>query len=372
MTIYWILLTVICLLYPICTVIYNRHHKLGDFRPVDNKNIKIYFYCVSLCMILLIGLRHMSVGIDSRNYLGYYANVRHEDFSYILDPYMDLETGYVLLEILAHKLHLGFAGFNLLYAIINVSVVSYLIYKKSPMPWLSYFLYCCFSFFILELTMMRQTLALSIVVLAVLTDKNEKATDFLKYALWIICAYFIHSSAIIALPLWFLKKIPYNNTVIFLTCTCIVIAYLSKSVLGKVVETVAAQVSEKYSNVHIESGNMGMRLYAMIGVSLLPGMIIKRFHKDKWNTFFFYCLCVMLMIFPALQAGGAIMRTYYYLYIFMIVYVPNLIESLSPQKDGSIKILILVLYLIVGIYMLRSTLIEDALHVAPYKFYWQP
>ncbi len=372
MTIYWTLLVFSCLFYPVCTITYNRWHKFGDFCPVENKNIKAYFICVSIFMIAIIGLRSVTVGIDSWNYFFMFSDVRYEGISYAFDPKLELERGYVLFEILAHKAHMGFAGFNLVYAIFNVSVISYLIYKKSPMPWLSYFLYMCFSFFVLELTMMRQTLAISIVLLAVLTDKNETFMDFLKFVLWIFVAYMFHASAIVALPLWFLRKLPYNNTAVFIAIACVLIAYISKSTLTGWVEKVAAGISERYDGKEIAEGNLGLRLYAMIGVSVVPGVFIRRFHKDRWNTFTFYCLCAMLLVFPAVQAGGSLMRAYFYFYIFMMIYIPNLITALDVNKDWKIKILIAVLYLAVGIYLFHGSLTGNGMKIVPYKFYWQP
>lgn len=372
MTIIWILLAFSCLFYPVCTVVYNRKIKVGDFRPVENKNIKFYFICVSIFMIVIIGLRGILVGRDTLNYFYFYA--KHQGISFMMALRADLpEKGYVLFQIIGHKLRLGFPGFNVLYAIVNVGILSYTIYKKSTMPWMSYFLYICLEFFILDMSMVRQRLAMSIVILAVVTDKNKTWLDFLKFFVLIYIASTFHNSAVVAYPIWFLKKISMNNLSIAVTICLIGIAYLARENIAAFLSEYATDVSEKYEMYgKIETGTAGMRLYMMIAVTLALGVFLQRFRKIPENGLPFYCLCMMLIIFPGVQGGGVLMRLYYYYYIFIILYVPNLVTALDPKKDMWIKILIIVLYLAVGIYFLNINLGPGSLAGEEYKFYWQP
>ncbi len=372
MTIIWVLLAFSCLFYPVCTVVYNRKIKVGDFRPVENKNIKFYFICVSIFMIVIIGLRGILVGRDTLSY--FYSYAKHQGISFMAALRADVpEKGYVLFQILGHKLRLGFPGFNLLYAIVNVSIISFAIYKKSTIPWLSYFLYICFEFFILDLTMMRQTLAMSIVVLAMVTENKNPWIDLLKFVILVYVAQTFHASAVVAFPLWFLKKMPMNNVSIAVMVCFIGIAYLARESIANFLSEHAMDVSEKYEMYRkVEMGTSGMRLYLMVAVTVALGIFLQRFRKIKENGWPFYSLCMMLMIFPAVQGGGAIMRIYYYYYLFIILYVPNLITALDPKKDMWIKVLIILLYLIVGVYFLHINLGPGSLAGEEYKFYWQP
>ncbi len=372
MAIYWILLSFSVLLFPICKLITNRVKKVQDLTPVENREIKAYFILVSLAMIFVIGCRGLFVGRDTLNY--YFTYVRLQDVSALKVLFSDAtEKGYVFFNILGHRLHLGFAGFNILYATVNISIISYLIYKKSPMPWLSYFIYICFEFFILDLTMMRQTLAMSIVALAMTLDKNETVWDFLKFVVCVFIAQTFHESAIIALPLWFLKKLPMDNYIIFVFLFLIGIAYLMRDSMAMLMDDTAGMISERYTRYgELKEGTAGMRLYLMVLVTVALGMFLRRYRRIEGNRWPFYSLCIMLMLLPALQGGGVAMRMYFYYYIFIIIYVPNLVAALDPKKDLFIKILIVVLYLIVGIYFFNSSLGERSLAGESYKFFWQP
>ena len=220
--------------------------------------------------------------------------------------------------------------------------------------------------------MVRQTLAMSIVILAVLTDKNESFADFLKFLLIVLIAYTVHSSAIIAFPIWFLKRVRCTNNSIALFLGLIVVAYVMKDTLSGVLLQFAGEISEKYYEMYgkLQEQVVGTRLYFMVLASVLLGMFLKRFWKDKWNEFCFVCLCVMLIIFPSVQSGGAIMRIYYYFYIFLMIYVPNLISALDKKKDGRIKTVIIIMYVIVGTLYFHSRLLENDFHIVPYEVFW--
>ena len=65
------------------------------------------------------------------------------------------------------------------------------------------------------------------------------------------------------------------------------------------------------------------------------------------------------------------MRIYFYFYIFMIAYVPNMINGLDKKKDKIIYLLIIALYLIVGGAYYAEYFRADSYTVLPYKFFWQ-
>ncbi len=373
MTIFWVLLAFTCLLYPVLKLIINRQKGVPEFNRIENEEMKAYFILVSIAMILVIGLRGLFVGVDTLNYYFSYARLQNVGIWQVLRAGDVPEKGYMIFQIIGHRLHLGFAGYNLFYAAFNISIISYIIYKKSRMPWLSYFLYICFEFFILELSMMRQTLAMSIVALAIMLDKNETFWDFLKFAVCVFIAQTFHQSAVVALPLWFLKRIPLNNVAVTATIFAIALGYLMRTQIAGVIGGLAGDVSEKYAGYgELREGTAGMRLYLMVAVTIVLGMFLGRYKNIKGNRLPFYSLCMMLFIFPAVQGGGVFMRVYFYYYLFIILYVPNLVAAIDPKKDTHIKLLIVLLYIGVGIYFFHRGLGPDSLVGEEYKFFWQP
>ena len=344
MAIYLAILPVCILLPEICRFFVYRYTNIPD------KEYKIpvfYYIAMSVYMIVLIGLRSADIGIDTSTYSNMYKSAGAMAFSDL--KYETSDKGFVVLEMILNILHISFNGFNLIYAAFVIIIVSLFIYKMSEMPWLSYFLYICFGFFLLDFSMVRQTLAMSIVILAFLIDKNRGIKDFALFALLVLLASSIHASAIIFMPVWFIKKLPFNSMLVACFIILAALCYLFKGQLSSFLLSFAQNVSDKYEMYNkTDTGSAGALLYLMVFVTVIFSLFIPKFFNNKQNVSLFYLLCIMLIIFPGVQGGGAIMRIYYYFYIFMIVFVPNMVCNMNINDKG-LFVLVIALYIMVYI-----------------------
>lgn len=367
MSIYIALLALVTL-YPL---IYTVYSEFGAKRNigVKKKIPLLYYIAVAVFMVIMIGFRSDNTGIDTPRYLTKYTDAAGQELSYMFSDDMS-EPGYTFVQIVFNWLGFNFTAFNLVYAVFNMSIVSMLIYKHSKIPWLSYVLYICFGFFVLNLTMMRQTLAISIVIIATLLDKNRGIKDFIKFAIIVYIASLFHSSAIICLSIWFVRKIPFKMPIALLMLLIALVVYLLKPIVVGLVTDLAAAISDRYARHELTEGEAGIKLYIMILVSVIYGLFARGFLKDKWNQFALYMMITMLIVFPAVQAGGAFMRVYYYFYVFMIIYIPNMIDGISKRNDKLLYSIVTFLYIAVGAYMYFSSLHTDTLEVVPYQFFW--
>ena len=369
--IYWSLLAFTVIFYGVCRMAVRAYHPYG-FNGMEehNKAYKLYFIVVSIIMILIIGLKARTVGCDIKSYYYTYQQMAHRDFNYLLEPDVG-DKGYVFIQILFNKLGLEFQVLNVVYAIFNISTVSYLIYKKSALPMLSYILYITYEFFVLDLSMIRQTTAMSIVILAILNDKSNGIKSFIKFELIILVAYFIHASAIICIPIWFLNRLKYSKKTVVLLLGLVIISYLLKPIWTNVVLYIAENINERYASYGLGLGNAGMKLYLMILASVMLGLYLRGFLHDRWNQKMFYYMCMMLIIFPAVQGGGALMRGYFYFYIFMIVYVPNMISGVNKNSDKFTYYLAIFLFVAVGCTLYYNAMSTNYFEIMPYRFFWQ-
>ena len=375
MWVYWLILCAVIIFYPFCVKHIQGENTLS-VTPQDSRVSKSYFIVISLLMIAVIGLRDRDVGLDTNHYNNIFNSLANRDFDYLFDPILDetgREKGFVFIQILLNKLNIPFEGFNIIYAVFNISVISLFIYKKSNIVWLSYFLYIAFGMFVLDMTMVRQITAMSIVILAVMYDKNETLYDFIKFAVIVYLASLIHSSAIICIPVWFIFKIPYNTKTLLAAFCIVAVSYMAKSYTVQFVSQFATNISDRYENAAaaMQEGDAGLKLYLMILATVLLGSFKNGFLQDKFNLKMHYLLILMLILFPAVQGGGAIMRAYYYFYIFMIVYIPNMLNGLREGSDRPIYIIVVSLYIGVGLAMYISSIINDGYGVVPYEFFWQ-
>lgn len=366
MAVYLAILPICVLLPELCKLFENKY---TSGLKKEYKTPVFYYIVMAVYMIILIGLRRTDIGIDTSNYASMYKSAGKLAFSDL--KYKMNDKGFVILQMILNRLHIGFSGFNFIYAIFVIVVISCYIYKESEMPWLSYFLYVCFGFFMLDFTMVRQTLAMAIVLMAFMIDKNRGVKDFILFALLVILASTIHASAIIFMPVWFIKKLPFNGLIVAFLLILIPLCYLFKGQLTGFLLNMAGSVSDKYEGyAKTGEGNAGILLYLMMLVTVVFSLFVPGLFKDKKNATFFYLLCIMLVIFPGVQGGGAIMRIYYYFYMFMIVFIPNMVCSLDTKEKGFF-VLIIFLYLAVGLYMYYGSLSTNSSKVIPYHFFWQ-
>lgn len=349
-----------------------KKHKLA----VGNTNMRYIaaFVIIAAYLIMVIGLRADSVGIDTWSYGQKYEGIAKLTQGQIIRQLKKAsEPGYFLLQLLAGKLGIKFSGFNFIYSVFNVGVITYFIYKKSKMAWLSYFLYITYDFFVLDLSMMRQTTAMSIAVLAYMTDKNRGIGDFLKFTLLIAIAATIHNSAVIFLPAWFVKKIRYNDRTVTVAFVLIALALIFRDKLMPILHSLGAGVSEKYSTYDVAEDSVGMRQYLMLLVTLIFYLFVNKKNNSPVEKDSFFLLCVMLVMFPAasMGGGGVFMRIFYYYYLFMIIFIPNMLASLNRKGEKMIKYIIIGMYMWVGWMLYYSRLTSVEYNLIPFKFFWQ-
>lgn len=366
MYIYWVLL-LYCLVVYLFISTWKATKGLSYSTDSESKKDVLYFVLMSIFMIIIVGFRSKYVGIDTQSYYATYNEISRRSLKFSLDK-ISMEKGYIILQYIFSRLGLDFYAFNFIYAVFNVTIVSYLIYKESKIPWLSYFIYICFGFFVLELTMMRQTIAMSIVILAVLRERKSGVKGFLRYAFMILIAYSIHSSAIICLPLWFLKNVKINKKNLIIYFILIAMFYVFRNSFMIIAEKLAEMISSKYA-IKLSNNRVGQNLYYVVVVSVIVvPFFINGFFGNKDNDFYFQLMCCMLIIFPLVQGGGAIMRIYYYMYVFFVVYIPKIIYA--KKSDKLFRMVTIFLFVMVGLFLFNESINDNSLKFVPYEFLW--
>lgn len=176
-------------------------------------------FCIlaSLQMFLILALRADTVGVDFVTYDSAFSFISTIDFADMLSrirvfrtarlPYpFDLESGWMFLNWVMSHIGLGFRSVIVLCAAINMYAVGRFIYKYSKTPWLSFCIFEGIGVYQYMFGILRQSLALSFVIVAVSAyyEKNKRKA----LVIW-AAAFFIHRTAILAGAIFFL--IEWNN-----------------------------------------------------------------------------------------------------------------------------------------------------------------
>ena len=338
----------------------------------NNREMKFCFILVSVLMIFIISMRHVSIGNDTFIYKHYFFDKYAENGIKYMFENEESEWGYALLQIFFNRIGFGFETFNVVYATFNVCVIMSLIYKWSDIPWLSCLLFFFFGFFVLNLTMMRQITAMSIVILAVMNDDDDGFKGFLKFLFAVLIAFSIHTSAIIALPMWFIKRFKFNIKTVLVMFALMLLSYAFKTQLTGIVSKMGVIVSPEYAEYDVEKqGNFGTLFYIMMLVTMVASVFMSSFLSDRKNQTLFMFMAVMLIIFPTTQVGGAAMRIYYYYYIFAIIFIPNMLTGMRRRRDLIMYFITLALFVAVGFSEYHASISDNQYNMVPYHFFWE-
>ena len=181
----------------------------------DKNNAKKAFCIVGFILLaLLMSLRHPSSGIDivgsggeSIGYVGTFSQIAKLSWLKVFTfKVRNYEQGYTIfvkiLSMFSKNPQILLFGCGIIQAI----CVFILINKTSKKPFLSTIIYLALPCFVICWSGLRQSIAISITMIAFLMIQEKKPV---KFILLVVLAWLFHSSAIIfliAYPLYYLKQ----------------------------------------------------------------------------------------------------------------------------------------------------------------------
>lgn len=351
MFIYILLLFIIFICYPYTF----KNVRLQNGKSLELENIYIFF--ISSLLIAVLGLRDLSVGIDTTNYYNIFNNIKLMNFSQAID--VEVEHGYRLFQFFVGRVFGDFQFLLIIVALLFVGVVSYYITKYSQNPLLSYVFFIVFGFYSFAMSTTRQAIAIAIVMLAFryVIQKNKY-----KYLLFIFIASLFHVTALIFLPSYWFNKLKFNkkNILLSICIALIVIGFKEEMII---------LLNNYAKNEYNQMETGGKNLYLFMIVSISIGVVYRKalIAQCPNNKYFFYMMLAATVIMPVTQFHPAIMRLYYYFFIFMIIYVPNLLEAIDNK---AIKYIGTICYVTVGIIIFFSESIYN-MRLENYMFFWQ-
>ncbi len=359
MTLYLLFLAAVIICY-----INSGRHAIADDDYLENivkKNrTKKDFIFFAFVLVVLMGFRGKTVGIDTTAYFEMFQrNNSLGSFGINSTSYKD-EVGFQLLMIFLNKIAAGFQVLTIIEALIYVIPVMAFIHRYSKNPYYSVFLFLAFDYYLFGMTAMRQTIAMGIVMIAVMKALEERMGSFV---LLVLFASLFHITALVALPIYFLKKKSINNVNIFAAITISLIVYIFKNQIQNVVRSYA----------RIDYGNMttgGNGMYLFLVSIVIIDLIINR-DKDETIDGAYglvrYMLISTVIIYPVLQFNPSAFRLHFYYSIVMIVYIPNTLQLIQNEN---MRHLASIGYTLVSLYYMSSYTFNQ-LGAVPYKFFWQ-
>lgn len=362
----------------------------------NNFRKKQFVVVVFGIMTLISALRASTIGIDldlhyAKNY-ELISSVNWSDIP-IFATLKQYELGYCYFTKLLTYISSNVQFYIIITSIIIYGLHGYFFYKKSEDVILSSSLFMFFCLFYMYMNIIRQAVAVSILLLAYLifSESKKKVHNYVVFVLLVILASVFHSSAILCLIYLLFDKLKFTKIHMLLGIVVTALIYVGYSSVYKFVLSILGGNdkyssyldSEKYGVGHMNSQSI-YYVIITLGAFLLSYYILvwkdktshklfaKQQYKVKSNESFmlymsFVAFACRLLIFKM----SIISRFTFYFIPFVLILYPYAISKFKRRSNRII--LNLTVYGVCLFYFMWVTLSNaDALYgVVPYEFFWQ-
>lgn len=338
-----------------------------DFLKHDIVRLIAYIgYC--LVLILFIGLRSVGVDNDSVNYEDAFNLAGELQWGELIrGSYGEtMERGYLLVNklvgVLGGNIHVVFLVMAAATGMVNYT----LIYKKSPLPFTSLFLYVCFFFFYRDFTQIRFAFSAGIGMWAIFSWLDRK---HLRAILLVLLAASVHSAVLVVFLLFALYEVSKNMWIYFLLPFLGLIGGLFDPImllfqLGGLPPTLAQYVE-------LEEFGSGGYVVSIIAQVLMTAMLIFRVklverYSEAWFNLLFVALSVGSFINLLFISFAIMQRLALLLFGAVLFAMPSLSHTLESEEEEKFYALFFRVLLMVYVFYYGLNMIDPGL-MQPYS-----
>lgn len=298
------------------------------------KETKVFLVSLSLLIWLMIGLRSTAVGADTHSYVENFVEYSKMSFSDMWRAAINYkEPLFIIITWLSSLISNNYSVFLLVWALFP-AISLYCIfrdelYEKNDyvIAFMVFFLLGLFAFYVAGI---RQTAALSFVLLSYKYIKNKK---LLRFIICIAIAFLFHRSSLIFVIAYPLRHIKIRWWYVFFLIGIFFLgSFINLDVISLFSKTLFDDVYENYalgyeSNQSASAFIMQLLLFLFCFIKLKPLS-----QKDKSNHILFV-LAIVGLFFQSLSGMLAEMsRVSFYFCMFQMVLVARAIHEYKFKK----------------------------------------
>lgn len=353
----YLIIAIVCFLY------YNKKISI---------NACIFICCTTLWFI--VGLRHTSLGLvdTEKVYMNHFYSILNGGLSEINlgKDTMFYNITYIFIKIFGNKPHL----YLLLMSFPYIFSVGHLIKKYSKNIFLSFIIFTSMQYFEISFTIMRQVIAMSILLFSLNYLKDKK---ILKFIVIVLIASLFHQMAVIfifAYPFMHLKPKSRIRLIILGVISFFLIAKFYPSLIWKAANFLFEN-NNRYSH-YASVGNTRTTSLVLFSTCLLFSCLglfyIKKKKTKNSEELDMDQVLLSLSFLATMFAPGTIIitefsRIAYFFGIYNVCMVPN---AITYEKNKNTRFIInTVLTIVLVVYFIFF--LGPGVNIIPYKFYWQ-
>ncbi len=313
-------------------------------KPKDKlDNTVISIVCVQ--MILIMGLRGLDVGVDTRTYKMIFDSLSHTSWLYV--PSFYIELLYSVMNKTVSFIGLPFNAILLINAAISLGGIRYLIVKYSKNKILSLYMFICIGYMSSMMNIMRQYVALTFIILAYMAVMEKKHPA--KALFFFLVAFLIHDSSVILfafLILYWILNLQKVKETLVLKILVFLGSFVLVFMLGKIItvlgldyDHLASAAAYEYS---IFNFNFLLKIFSIAVYFFIDRYYVHKgeIYKKDLSDMHFLNYLMIVSCFMNLASVEFNMFTRFNLYfsIMLIVFIPNLLAMVPYREKSAVKV----------------------------------
>ena len=325
--------------------------KIGNNR-IKTRNVS---FIICFLFIFIMGIfRAELLGVDVNNYKEYFE-VWYLDYTFIDTlKNINIDIGYVLINKIIYLFtHDFFVAKCIIYSV-SFGLISYVIYKRSMYPALSYLIYIGFGYLGLSFCILRQFLAIPICLYAY---KFVEKRDLKKFIIAIAIASTFHKTAITFLIIYPLLTYQFKNYQFVKKIVMISVFFIGALIILPILMSV--YVNDYSDNFVVGEGISLLLFFVFINIflSLFSQYFKKTIVTKKQKDILFLPICFQIIAF----FFSLFSRITYYFSILFIITIPNIVYKNKNNK------IIVVVFIVIFSLLFAYNLITDSSNIIPYS-----
>lgn len=367
MSVYYLLMLLLALIY-----VFNRGNSYADFNDLEyhictTSKRKRGIILSAFILLLIMGLRATTVGTDTASYAREYmqlATYKFTDFEFSFTG----EVGFRLLQWVFLKLGFSWQMFLFISSMFVLYSTACFINRYSANYFLGFYLYVTVGMFAMNMTGLRQSLAVAILLFAFEFGRRKK---FLKFIICCFLAGMIHYAGFVFIPVWLIFYYPYRSKrqLFIVLLFPIVVRVLATPIYNLITKFA---LRKYYFSGYFDSLNYKLNIlvelvaFTTLLVCYICLIISKKEIKEREFHFFIltsiYVTCIELS-HVVYMAG----RLNFFFIFFMTTLLGNIAYRLENRK---IRYLAIMTIMVVSLLQFMISIPGASYGIDSYKFFW--
>ena len=341
-------------------VLQHTKQKRWDYER-KNRSALIFFFGF---LLMLLMLRHESVGNDTQNYIYIFNRIRENEWGstlmFIAEPGFTFYTKIVSLFTADPHMYLAIT------AAITVAMILPTYLEMNEDTSLSVALFSTMSTFVMMFSGIRQMLAIGIGFVAFYFVRKRKVWP---YVIAVVIAVTFHTSAIMLAVMYPLYHVRITKKWLYAVVPAMMLVFVfNRQIFG-----VLTAILSRYTRFEASTSSTGafttLILFAIFVVFafLIPDE--EKLDAETIGLRNFLLLSLVVQMFAPLHMLA--MRMNYYYIIFIPLLIPKIIKNRSERWN---EVAVTARHIMVAFFMIYffvSAYNGGALNVFPYHFLWE-